>query len=46
MHRYVFQLFALDAALTAPPGADKAAVLRQMEGHVLAKGNYVGTYQR
>lgn len=47
LNRYMFQLFAVDAPLEVDAaGADKAAVLRQMEGHVLAKGMYIGTYQR
>jgi Raf kinase inhibitor-like YbhB/YbcL family protein len=45
-HRYVFQLFALDAVLDVPAGAQVDEVARAMEGHVLAKGKIVGLYQQ
>lgn len=46
-HRYHFQVFALDIpALDLPPGADRAAVLAAMEGHVLAAGDVTGTFDR
>ncbi len=44
-HRYFFQVFALDGPLPAPPGADEAAVAAAMKGHVIAKGQCVGTFQ-
>lgn len=43
-HRYVFQVLALDAPLTLPPGADRDQVLAAAQGHVLAKGALVGRY--
>ena len=43
-HRYVFTLYALDRALDLAPGADKAALVARMEGHVLAKASLTGTY--
>ena len=43
-HRYVFTLYALDALLDLPPGADRATLERAMEGHILATGELVGTY--
>lgn len=46
LHHYHFAVYALDAELPAPPGLDKAALLQQLEGHILAKGELVGTYQR
>lgn len=46
MHRYRFQLFALDSELDVESGLDKAALLAAMSGHVLAEGELVGTYQR
>ena len=46
VHRYVFTLYALDRALDLAPGADKAALVRKMEGHVLAKASLTGTYSR
>lgn len=39
-------LFALDAMLTVPPGADREAVPTAMQGHVLARGEYVGTFHK
>lgn len=45
-HRYVFKLYALDAALNLKPGATKADLLRAMEGHVLARGQFMGKYSR
>lgn len=46
LHHYHFELFAIDRALNLPPTADKAAVVAAMQGHVLAEGTLVGTYQR
>ena len=43
-HRYHFQVFALDTPLAILPGADRVALLEAMAGHVLAKGDLVGTY--
>lgn len=46
-HRYVFQLFALDAGVGAPgetPG--RSAILAAMAGHVLAAGVLTATYDR
>jgi Raf kinase inhibitor-like YbhB/YbcL family protein len=45
-HRYFFRLYALDAETRLPPGATKAQLLREMEGHVLADGQLMGRYQR
>jgi Raf kinase inhibitor-like YbhB/YbcL family protein len=45
-HRYHFEVFALDAPLGFNPGVNRQAVLNAMGGHVLAKGELVGTYQR
>lgn len=45
-HRYFFKLAALDVALPQIPHADKAAVERAMHGHVLARAELVGHYQR
>lgn len=43
-HRYVFALYALDAALDLAPEATMAQVLDAMEGHVLAQAELVGLY--
>ena len=45
-HHYHFKLYALDASLTLPAGFDKKALLDAMSGHVLARGDLVGTYHR
>ncbi len=45
-HRYFFTLYALDATLALGPGARRADLLHAMEGHVLASGQLMGTYQR
>ena len=45
-HNYHFQVFALDTTLNLPSGFNRQALLDAMRGHVLAKGETVGTYQR
>jgi Raf kinase inhibitor-like YbhB/YbcL family protein len=45
-HRYFFRLYALDTTLDLKPGATKADLLKAMEGHILAEGQLMGTYQR
>jgi Raf kinase inhibitor-like YbhB/YbcL family protein len=45
-HRYFFTLYALDRQLALAPGATKEALLRAMEGHILAQAQLMGTYQR
>jgi Raf kinase inhibitor-like YbhB/YbcL family protein len=45
-HRYFFKIYALDAALNLPPGATRRELLDAMNGHVLAQGQLMGTYQR
>jgi Raf kinase inhibitor-like YbhB/YbcL family protein len=46
-HHYHFKLYALNAPLdTAEPSLDKTTLLRRMQGHVLAEGELIGTYQR
>lgn len=42
-HRYFFHVFALDTNL--PPQPDKASFLSAINGHVLADGQLMGTYQ-
>jgi Raf kinase inhibitor-like YbhB/YbcL family protein len=46
VHHYYFKLYALDAPLEVEPGLQKKALLGKMEGHVLAQGELMGTYQR
>ncbi len=45
-HHYHFKIYALDKAVTLPPGVDKKALLAEIRNHVLAQGELVGTYQR
>jgi Raf kinase inhibitor-like YbhB/YbcL family protein len=45
-HRYFFKIYALDAVLSLKSGATKKELLRAMDGHVLAQGQLMGTYQR
>ncbi len=45
-HRYVFRLYALDAALPLKAGADRRSVDAAMRGHVLAETTLTGTYAR
>ena len=56
MHHYVFELFALDTMLNVQPAAQvpgvspgvetRAAVFREMVGHVRGKAVYVGLFRR
>jgi Raf kinase inhibitor-like YbhB/YbcL family protein len=43
-HHYHFQVFALDAPLPLMAGANREALITAMKGHVLARGEAVGTY--
>jgi len=45
-HHYHFSLYALDARLDLAPGADKKALMRTMEGHVLGQARLTGLYSR
>jgi Raf kinase inhibitor-like YbhB/YbcL family protein len=45
-HRYVFSVYALDSELGLAQGADKAAVLKAISGHVLAEARLTGRYAR
>ena len=45
-HLYVFQVFALDRALSFEHAPARKTVVEAMQGHVLAKGLLVGTYER
>lgn len=46
VHHYHFTLYALDTRLQLPPGARKEQLLAAMEGHILARGELIGTYER
>lgn len=49
-HHYVFELYALDTVLNVPPGDDafetRTRVFEAMQGHVLGKAVYTGTFRR
>jgi Raf kinase inhibitor-like YbhB/YbcL family protein len=45
-HRYVFELYALDAAVSVPDGATKQQLEAAMKGHVLAEAQLMGIYGR
>jgi Raf kinase inhibitor-like YbhB/YbcL family protein len=45
-HHYHFQLFALDRVLELGPGAGRTALLEAMPGHIIGRGDLVGTFQR
>ena len=45
-HRYYFKLYALDAELNLPACLDKDQLLAETKGHILAKGQFMGTYRR
>ena len=45
-HRYVFKLFALDKELELQPGATKRQLLQAMEGHILDRAQFMGTYSK
>jgi Raf kinase inhibitor-like YbhB/YbcL family protein len=45
-HRYFFRLYALDTELQLQAGARREDIVLAMEGHVLATGHLMGTYQR
>jgi len=44
-HRYFFHLYALDVALD-DQALDQSALLKAMDGHVLAQGEFFGTYSK
>lgn len=45
-HRYFFKVYALDTALSLPPGATKATLEATMQGHILGQTQLIGTYRR
>lgn len=45
-HRYYFKLYALDTVISLLPGATKEQVLREMEGHILAQTELIGTFSK
>ena len=45
-HRYFFKLYALDTLLDLGATTTKADLERAMQGHILGRGELVGTYHR
>lgn len=45
-HRYYFKLYALDTLISLLPGATKEQVLKEMEGHILAQAELMGTFSK
>ena len=45
-HRYFFKIYALDTTLNLDSTARKSDVVKAMDGHILAKGELMGRYQR
>jgi Raf kinase inhibitor-like YbhB/YbcL family protein len=45
-HHYTIELFALDQKLDLPANANRADVMKGMDGHILGKAVYVGLYHQ
>jgi Raf kinase inhibitor-like YbhB/YbcL family protein len=45
-HRYFFKLYALDTMMTLSADANKADLLKAMDGHILAQGELMGTFSK
>ena len=45
-HRYYFKLYALDTAINLLPGATKDQLLKEMDGHILAQAELLGTFSK
>ncbi|RKY25413.1 MAG: YbhB/YbcL family Raf kinase inhibitor-like protein [Planctomycetota bacterium] len=45
-HRYFFKIYALDTKIDLPSRADKARLLKAMEGHIISRGQLIGKYKR
>jgi Raf kinase inhibitor-like YbhB/YbcL family protein len=45
-HRYYFTLYAVSRDLRLMPGLNKKNLLISIEGHILARAQWMGTYQR
>ena len=44
MHRYIFQLIALDTQLTLKAGVTREQILRAIQGHELAESSLIGLF--
>lgn len=45
-HRYYFKLYALGTTISLLPGATKEQLLKEMEGHILAQAELMGTFSK
>lgn len=45
-HRYYFKLYALDTAINLLPGATKDQLLKEMDGHILAQAELLGSFSK
>jgi Raf kinase inhibitor-like YbhB/YbcL family protein len=45
-HRYFHKLYALDTVIQGLSRPNRAAIEKAMQGHVIARAELVGTYQR
>jgi len=45
-HRYFFKLYSLDTTINLLPGATKEQMLKEMDGHILAQGELMGTFSK
>ena len=45
-HRYFFKLYALDFIPSLSPGASKEQVLKEIERHILAQSELMGTFSK
>jgi Raf kinase inhibitor-like YbhB/YbcL family protein len=46
IHHYHFTVYALDTTLALKPACSKAELTAALNGHVLASGEYIGTFVR
>ena len=45
-HHYYFRIYALEAHLAVEAGMDKKSLLKDIEDHIIAEGQLMGTYSR
>jgi len=45
-HRYHFRVYGLDTTLDLQPGADRQALEKAMQGHIVQQGEAMATYER
>lgn len=46
VHHYHFTLYALDSMVNLPAGSSREELLAAMQGHVLAKADLIGLYEK